>query len=266
MGAGGWNKGIKGTGGGMKGKKHSADAIEKIKNRPKETYKKPQAEPIITTDLCNYGCGQIAKYQFSKGKLCCSTSHNSCQGKRHAFSELDHTARTAKSLATRIEKGITKSSRSKAHATMIENGTYEVMRTKMQEHWKNNPHQNNLQCPLIPYKNTDINYQGTFEFKFLEKLEIANGTTWLIHNVQRGPALWYIDPTDNIKRLYISDFIIDNTIYEIKSHWTWNKHGKDLELEEKNKAKLTSCLKEGYNVILILDEEEIDARTLDGKI
>jgi hypothetical protein len=60
----------------------------------------------------------------------------------------------------------------------------------------------------------------------------------------------------------ISDFIINDTIYEIKSRWTWNKHGKDLILEEKNKAKLTTALREGYNVILILDKEEINATAL----
>ena len=69
--------------------------------------------------------------------------------------------------------------------------------------------------------------------------------------------MWYIDPTDGIERLYISDFIINNTIYEIKSLWTWNKHGKDLVLEEKNKAKLTSGIRQGYNVVLVLNKEEI---------
>jgi hypothetical protein len=38
---------------------------------------------------------------------------------------------------------------------------------------------------------------------------------------------------------------------------TWNKHGKDLILEEKNKAKLTSCIQQGYNVVLVLNKEEI---------
>jgi hypothetical protein len=28
--------------------------------------------------LCDYGCGQEAKYQFKNGKWCCSESHNSC--------------------------------------------------------------------------------------------------------------------------------------------------------------------------------------------
>ena len=37
---GGWNKGIKNsTGTAFKGKKHSADTVDKLKSRPKEVYK-----------------------------------------------------------------------------------------------------------------------------------------------------------------------------------------------------------------------------------
>lgn len=256
---GGWNKGIKNsTGTAFKGKKHSADTVDKLKSRPKEVYKKPKAEEIITSEICEYGCCQTAKYKFANGKICCATSHNSCPGKRNEFSNrIDHKERAVKSLQTRIELGITKSSRAKALATMEANGSYAVMRTKMQEYWKNTPHQNNLQCPLVSYKDTAINYQGSFEYCFLEKLEAEHGLEWINLNVSRGPSLWYIDPTDKNRRLYISDFIISNTIYEIKSLWTWNKHGKDLILEEKNKAKLTSCIQQGYNVVLILNKEEI---------
>jgi hypothetical protein len=56
----------------------------------------------------------------------------------------------------------------------------------------------------------------------------------------------------------MSDFLIYNTIYEIKSLWTWNKHGKDLILEEKNKAKLAAAKSAGYDVILILNKEKAD--------
>ena len=128
-----------------------------------------------------------------------------------------------------------------------------------------NPWQNNLQCPLVSYKDTNINYQGTFEFEFLEKLEQEYGIEWLVNNVSRGPSIWYIDPTDSTKRLYISDFIIDNTIYEIKSGWTWNKHGKDIILEEKNKAKLTACIKEGYNVIVVLNQQRKNYEEIMGR-
>jgi hypothetical protein len=149
---------------------------------------------------------------------------------------------------------------------MEANGTYDIMRRKMQQHWEDRPWQNNTRCPLIPYKETELVYQGTFEYNFLETWEQLNGINWVIENINRGPAIWYIDPTDNTKRLYISDFIIYNTVYEIKSSWTWNKHGKDKLLEEKNKAKLAAVKLAGYDVKLILDKEEIDAVSLDRKI
>lgn len=265
MGAGGWNKGIKNsTGGGFKGKKHNQDSITKLKNRPKEIYQKPKAIEVNTSELCNYGCGQVAKYKFANGKLCCSTSHNSCPKKRQNFSDANgHKDRAAKSLETRLKNGITKLSRAKARETMIKNGTYEVLRQKSQAAWAKKPWQNNLQCPLIAYKNTKLNYQGSFEFNFLQTLENLHGIEWVENNVRRGPTVWYVDPTSQVKRLYISDFLIDNTVYEIKSFWTWNKHGKDLSLEQKNKAKLMACKEQGYNVMLVLNGEIIDASNLD---
>lgn len=261
MPAGGWNKGIKNsTGSAFKGKSHSSETKEKLKNRPKEIYKKPIPEEIITQEICEYGCGNNALYKFSNGKLCCSVSHNSCPGKRLEFSKrTDHKNRAAKSLETRTKLGITKSSRIKAQETMLKNGTYEVLREKMQLAWKQDPWQNNLQCPLIEYKNSGVNYQGSFEYEFLNNLEKENGIEWIKENVKRGPSIWYIDPTDNIKRLYISDFLIYNTIYEIKSLWTWNKHGKDMLLEQKNKAKLNAAKEAGYEVILVLNKEYINA-------
>ena len=80
---------------------------------------------------------------------------------------------------------------------------------------------------------------------------------WIVNNVTRGPSIWYIDPVDNTKRLYISDFLIDNTIYEIKSEWTWNKHGDDMALESKNKAKLDECVSQGFKVVLVMNGKEI---------
>ena len=223
----------------------------------KRGYKKPQVTEIITNDLCQYGCNGLAKFMFTNGKICCSKHQNSCPGKRKQFSDrTDHKERAAKSLATRSKLGITKSSRAKAHATMEANGTYQVMREKMQWHWKNNPHQNNIRCPLIPYKDTTINYQGSHEYEFLEKLEQQFGIQWIISNVQRGPSIWYNDPKDGSKRLYISDFLIDNTIYEIKSQWTWNRHGADEVLENMKKEKLNECIRQGYKVILVLNKQE----------
>ena len=265
MPVGGWNKGVKNsTGSAFKGKTHSKETIEKLKSRPRESYKKPKAENVDTQEPCQYGCNQEAQFKFANQKLCCSQSFNSCPAKRKSFSEsVDHKTIAAKSLKTRIELGITKSSQIKAAKTRKEQGHYKKLAKKMQKHWKENPWNNNLQCPLVKFKDTDINYQGTYEYNFLEKLELDKGIVWLKENVKRGPSLWYTDPTDNAERLYISDFLIENTIYEVKSSWTWNRHGKDKELEVKNKKKLTSSIDQGYNVILVLNGEEIDAATLD---
>lgn len=229
-------------------------------------YKKAQASKIQTDQICDYGCETTAHYQFWNGKVCCSKHYNSCKGKRKAFSELDHTDRTQKSLKTRIEKGITKTSQIKAGKTRRESGHYDRLAEKMKEHWNQNPWDNNTQCPLLNFKNTDLLYQGSYEFEFLEELEFEHGIEWICENVRRGPSIWYIDP-DGDKRLYISDFIIGDTIYEIKSKWTWNKNGKDVFLEEKNKAKLSACIAEGFNVILVLNNLRIEYETImDGAL
>jgi hypothetical protein len=221
-------------------------------------YQKPKAEPINTINLCEYGCGNIALFKFAKGKICCSQHQNSCIGKRKSFSDkVDHKQNAAKSLATRTALGITKTSQIKGGATRRASGHYQKLAKTMQEHWAKNPWQNNLECPILPYKNTELSYQGSYEFEFLEEIEFDKGIEWVVTNVKRGPSIWYIDPTDNTERLYISDFIINDTIYEIKSDWTWNKHGKDLVLEEKNKAKLTACVKQGYNAVLVLNQKRI---------
>ena len=221
-------------------------------------YHRPKAETIITDKLCHYNCGGKANFKFSNEKLCCSAHQNSCLGKRKQFSDrTDHKETAAKSLATRVKLGITKTSQLKGGATRVASGHYQRLAETMKEHWAEHPWQNNIQCPLLPYKNTKINYQGTFEYNFLDDLENKNGIEWVISNVSRGPSIWYTDPIDNTKRLYISDFLIDNTIYEIKSEWTWNKRGGDMELESKNKAKLDECVNQGFEVVLIMNGKEI---------
>lgn len=220
-------------------------------------HKNPKAESIETADLCHYNCGGAAKFKFANGLVCCSAHYNSCPGKRKQFSDrTDHKETAARSLETRTRLGITKSSQIKAGKTRVESGHYKRLAETMSIHWSEHPWQSNLQCPLLPYKDTLLNYQGSYEYEFLENLESKNGIDWIVANVTRGPSMWYIDPKDDAKRLYISDFLIYNTIYEIKSQWTWNRHGKDMELEQKNKAKLDECIKQGYKVILVLDKQE----------
>jgi len=48
-------------------------------NRKKET--KAKGDPIKTTELCSYGCGQIANYKLKNGKLCCNEIWQKCPEK-----------------------------------------------------------------------------------------------------------------------------------------------------------------------------------------
>lgn len=268
MGAGGWNKGIKNsTGGGMTGHTHSVETRKQQSISAKRSHRNPEPKKIETDDICEYGCGNVANYIFLKGKRCCSKHYNSCPGKRKAFSErTDHKERNERSLKTRIEQGITVSSQIKGAKTRRENGFYDQLAIKMREKWATNPWDTNTRCPLLKYKTTDLNYQGSYEFKFLEEFEDKHGIDWIKDNISRGPNIWYYDPTTDTERLYISDFLINNTVYEIKSYWTWNKNGNDLILEQKNKAKLDACLSEGYNAILVIDGEQINAPIMGGSL
>jgi hypothetical protein len=70
--------------------------------------KKPSLS-IETNDLCSFGCGNIAKYEFNNGKLCCSKSQNSCSHMKeiNKISTEKHARKTAiKSKKIKIEKGI----------------------------------------------------------------------------------------------------------------------------------------------------------------
>jgi len=104
---------------------------------------------------------------------------------------------------------------------------------------------------------TGIRYQGTYELKFIVSLKETNGIAWVKENLQRGPSVQYVDYYRKT-RWYLSDYIISNTVYEIKSGWTWNKNGSDSVLEYNNLSKLNAMLAAGHNVKLIRDGEEIE--------
>lgn len=206
--------------------------------------------------ICDYGCGKQAEWFYSTAnKYCCSRSYNSCQGKKDAFSALDHSERTAKSLNTRIKTGITKTVGAKTGKTNVSSGHYIKLADQMREHWSKRPWTTNYKCPILNYKDTTIPYQGSFEFDFLQSLEDDLGLPWLIDNISRGPGINY--KFDNKDKLYLPDFIVGNMIYEIKSSWTWNNKGSNLDLERQNKAKLNAAIDAGYDVILVLDKEKM---------
>ena len=68
-------------------KKCCSESVNKCQNQ-KNKNSKGQKKLIPTWKnghpkglICSYGCGNVAKYLFVNGKLCCSESVNKCDGK-----------------------------------------------------------------------------------------------------------------------------------------------------------------------------------------
>lgn len=104
---------------------------------------------------------------------------------------------------------------------------------------------------------TGIRYQGSYELKFINELKSKFSIEWVKLNLKRGPSIQYIDYHGK-QRWYMSDFIINNTIYEIKSNWTWNRRGQDKILEQNNINKLIASKNAGFEVKLVREGIEID--------
>lgn len=107
------------------------------------------------------------------------------------------------------------------------------------------------------YKNTQITYQCSYEFEYLQELEQQNGLNWLYKNVNNGPTINYIDPNTNKETYYKPDFLINQIIIEIKSSWWWDGNGTKPKRLLKNKAKIQASINEGYQYKLILDKKEV---------
>lgn len=91
------------------------------------------------------------------------------------------------------------------------------------------------------YKNTNLNYQGTYEKDFLNKY-------YNIIDIDSGVSIKY--NFNNKEKVYFSDFYIKskNLIIEIKS-----KYYYDLHLNQ-NLAKQKASISQGYNFIFIIDK------------
>lgn len=105
------------------------------------------------------------------------------------------------------------------------------------------------------YLNTKLYYRSELEKSFLDSLVKKYNIEWVITNVNHGPTIKY--DFKGIARSYLSDYIIDNSIFEIKSSYTWDKFGKDLLLQSKNIAKLETVFRlKKFKIILVLDKIE----------
>lgn len=97
------------------------------------------------------------------------------------------------------------------------------------------------------YKETGLNYQGSYERYFLELLEEKG----LLGDVKCGESFEY--EFNGEMHTYHTDFIFRGKNIEIKSGWTYNKNGADLELQRLNEAKWKSA----RELIVLIDKSEI---------
>jgi len=108
--------------------------------------------------------------------------------------------------------------------------------------WKN---KNNRNSGMIG----GVYFQSSNEKRFLLNMKELG----LLEKIKRGPSFKYI--FEGNQYTYISDYILDDIIFEIKSKYTM--FGKNDEYLEKNIAKLASAKDLGYIVKLVIDDEII---------
>lgn len=107
------------------------------------------------------------------------------------------------------------------------------------------------QHKIREYKNSGINYQGSYEKYFLELLEERG----LLSEVSVGGSFEY--EWNGEKHTYHVDFKFRDKQIEIKSGWTYNKNGADLELQSLNETKWKSARDSGANLIVLIDKSEV---------
>ena len=106
------------------------------------------------------------------------------------------------------------------------------------------------QYKILEYKNTGLYYNGSYEKYFLELLEEKG----LLHEVSSGQSFEY--EWQDKTHIYHTDFTFKGKQIEIKSGWTYNKNGKDQELQLLNEAKWRFARKQ-ENLIILINKSEI---------
>lgn len=107
------------------------------------------------------------------------------------------------------------------------------------------------QFRTFEYKDSRINYQGSYEKYFLELMEEKG----LLSEVSNGDSFVY--NFNYSEHTYHVDFKFRDKQIEIKSGWTYNKNGADLELQELNEVKWKSARDNGANLIVLIDKSEV---------
>jgi len=107
------------------------------------------------------------------------------------------------------------------------------------------------QYKINEYKDTGINYQGSYERYLLELLEEKG----LLSEVSNGQSFEY--EWKGEKHTYHTDFVFRGRHIEIKSGWTYNKNGNDQELQALNEIKWKSARNNKINLVVLIDKAEI---------
>lgn len=110
------------------------------------------------------------------------------------------------------------------------------------EHHNQRPKNSQLLSDINYFKDTELTYQGSYELDFIntcidKNVEINNGRP-VKYNLNGEIKTYYPD-------FYIKEL---NLIIEIKSTYTLNVE------YDKNMAKQTACIEQGYNFIFIVDK------------
>jgi hypothetical protein len=97
----------------------------------------------------------------------------------------------------------------------------------------------------------DLTYQGSYEKYFLELMQEKG----LLDSVLNGKT--YIYYLNGEQHYYHSDYMFSDITIEIKSEWTYNRNGKDKELELENETKWQSVRDCGDAIIILFSKKEI---------
>lgn len=113
--------------------------------------------------------------------------------------------------------------------------------------------------------NDDIHFQGKNEKNFLDMMSELN----LISKIKNGNTIKYIDDKGEHKNYYPDFMILPNTIIEVKSRWTYDCNGNDIEKRINNNLKWKSVLNKSFNFFVTdgkmykkLSENDLNDKTV----
>ena len=103
----------------------------------------------------------------------------------------------------------------------------------------------------LQYHSSGLCYQGSLEKCFLDLVaEIG-----YIEKVKKIKPISYEYKTT--KHLYHADFCYNIILFEIKSGWTYDRNGNDLNLRKLNHIKWIAAISKGYKLCIIWDNTSL---------